>query len=133
MISSLVGEGRAVDIANFDSSKAFDAISYVILIDCTAQWPKVTGKQERVAYPRHHCWIQPCLTPNIFISDLDDGGGVQPQQLAGDTKLGAAADTPQGHTATPRDLDRLQKRTTGAARRSAKSCRCGAAAMGCVR
>lgn len=59
IISSLVGEGRAVDIANFDFSKAFDAISYVILIKGTAQWPKVTGKQIRLVYP----WV---LGPALF-------------------------------------------------------------------
>lgn len=53
---------------------------------------------------------------------------MQPQHLAGDTKLGRVADAPEGHTAIPRDLDRLEKWTTGAspaaARGSAKSA-CG--------
>lgn len=32
----------------------------------------------------------------IFINNLDDGGRVQPQQFAGDTRQGGVADMPEG-------------------------------------
>jgi len=46
---------------------------------------------------------------SIFINDMDDGADCTLSKFAGDTELGGVADAPEGHAATQRDLDTLEK------------------------
>lgn len=46
----------------------------------------------------------------LFIHDLDDGTTCNPSKSAVDTELGGVADTPQGHAAIQRDLEKLERR-----------------------
>lgn len=44
---------------------------------------------------------------NTFINDWDDGADCALSKSADDTKQGRGTDTPEGHAATHRNLDRL--------------------------
>ncbi|KAK4829973.1 hypothetical protein QYF61_008104 [Mycteria americana] len=46
---------------------------------------------------------------NIFINDLDDGAECPLRKVTDNTKLGGVADTPEGHAAIQRDLNRVEK------------------------
>ncbi|GAB0182112.1 cAMP-dependent protein kinase inhibitor alpha [Grus japonensis] len=46
---------------------------------------------------------------NFFINNLVDGTECPLSKFAGNSKLGVVSDTPEGHAAIQRDLDRLEK------------------------
>jgi len=50
---------------------------------------------------------------NILIHDLDDGAECTLGKLVDDIKLKGGANTPKGHAATQKDLDRLEKWADG--------------------
>ncbi|GAB0206675.1 mitochondrial enolase superfamily member 1 [Grus japonensis] len=122
-MSGLVDEGRAVDIVLLDFRKAFDPVSHKILIEKllmygldeqTVRWTEnwLNGWAQRVVISSSAKSSWKTVTSGvpqgsipdpvlfiIFINDLDDGAECAPGQFADDTKLGRAADTPEGHAA----------------------------------
>lgn len=53
--------------------------------------------------------LQGLIQFNVSINDLDDGTECTLSESADNKELGGVADIPDGHAATQRDIDRLQK------------------------